>query len=133
MKKLMIAGNLPPALQAELGAMMTAMEKKYGAHATEMGAHIENLATLVTLVGTTNYADADRAQAADAARVICSEVIRALGEALNVNPDSCFAVARALQDFSARANEELLGELPVSSAVAEEAAAVLMKAARTVH
>lgn len=133
MKKLMIADNLPPALQAELGAMMTAMEKKYGAHATEMGAHIENLATLVTLVGATDYPNADRAQAADTARLICGEVIRALGEALKVDPDACFAVARALQDFSHRANEELLGELPVSPAVAEETAAVLMKAARTVH
>lgn len=133
MKKLMMAGNLPPALQAELGAMMAAMEKKYGAHATEMGAHIENLATLVTLVGATDYPDADRRQAADTARVICGEVIRALGEALNVNPESCFAVARALQEFSARAQEELLGELPVSTAVAGETAAVLMKAARTVH
>jgi hypothetical protein len=124
--------ELPQALQDELSAMITALTKKYGAAAVEVGTHIETLAGVVLMVSREMSAD-ERAHAAKHAHMICGAAIRSLGEALNANPDHCFAVARSLQDYARHAADELEGEQPTTPELSEQAAAVIERAKATVH
>lgn len=119
---------MPAPLQAELDATLAALAKKYGAAAVMLGTHIENLATVATLVASADLQPGDRERAAAMARKICADVIRALGEALNVDPAGAFAVAQALAEYSRHAESELVGEQPVPESVISAAQAVIGKA-----
>jgi hypothetical protein len=120
--------NLPAALKAELAATLQSLAKRYGRNAVSVGIHIENLANVVDMVLRDDLTPETREKAGLFARSTCSAVIRALGEALNVDPDDCFAVANAVQEYSHHAETELIGEADVSPEVADAALAVISKA-----
>ena len=132
MKKVLVADTLPQGMQDELGALLKALEAKYGAHAVTVGVNMENLATLVAMIGSGDVTASDRAHAAKSAAHICNDVICTLGEAMNVKPEAAFAVAQALADHSHHINEELCGEATMPGTVTAEADAVIAKA-RVLH
>lgn len=128
-----LSSELPQALQNELKATITALEKKYGANAVMVGTFIENLSNMCVLLSRMDLTGAQRETAFRMSRQVCGDVIRALGELSNVKPNDAFAVAEALQDYSRHAEAELCG-VTVPEPVMAEAADVIAKAAKpTLH
>jgi hypothetical protein len=103
------------------------MAQKYGADAVRVGVHIENLANLTAMVRRSDLTPQERETAWENARMVCGAAVRELGEALNVSPEACFAVANSLQEYGMRAEEEMVGS-PVPSTVADEAMAAIRQA-----
>jgi hypothetical protein len=129
MKQIYAAENLPDALRAELAALLDAMKAKYGPAAVRLGVHIENMATVINMVGSNDLTPEQRKIGRDHAAGVLGSLIKDLGTAARIDPEGAFAVAKALQEYSRHVESEMLGEQPASAEAIAETAKALAKAA----
>lgn len=129
MDKIIDASEFPAPLKGELSALLSSLKAKYGAQNVRMGMHIKNMATMVGMIATPNLDAASRQTAAAHAKDLMLGMLKDLGGALNADPAAAFSVANALSEFTNHAETEMLGEQPMPADVADEAAAILTRAA----